>query len=194
MNSRLKIDRKINMEDHMKVFHKYYIGFISALKILGARVCNLGKIRSSWINSIRGIFKVEIIGDGNIEIGKFLMSRGPLYIKSVNNGKLNIGQKVFLNHNCSITCAEYISIGNNCMFANNLVIVDHDHAIGKDGVIGTLVSQPIVIEDQVWCGANVTITKGVHIGKGAVIAANAVVVSDVEAHTIVAGVPAKRIK
>ena len=176
------------------MFHKYYIGFISACKILCAKVCNHGKMQSSWINSIRGAFKTEIIGNGSIVIGKFLMSRGPLYIKSVNNGKLNIGEKVFFNHNCSITCAENITIGNNCMFANNLVIIDHDHEIGKNGGTGELVSEPIIIEDQVWCGANVTITKGVHIGTGAVIAANAVEVSDVEAHTIVAGVPAKRIK
>lgn len=53
---------------------------------------------------------------------------------------------------------------------------------------GMLVSKPIKIEDRVWCGANVTITKGVHIGNRAVIGANAV-----EAHAIVAGVPAKRI-
>lgn len=43
-------------------------------------------------------------------------------------------------------------------------------------------------------GANVTITMGVHIGNGAVIAANSVVVHDVEAHSVYAGVPAKKIK
>ena len=85
-------------------------------------------------------------------------------------------------------------IGDNCMFANNLVIIDHDHKILKDGVAGALVSEPIIIEERVWCGANVTITKGVHIGRGAVIGANAVVVKDVKAYSTVAGVPAKKIK
>lgn len=100
----------------------------------------------------------------------------------------------FFNHNCSITCADEIKIGNHCMFANNLVIVDHNHEVGESGVTGTLISKPVVIEDRVWCGANVTITKGVHIGTGAVIGANAVVVNDVDAHTVVAGVPATKIK
>ena len=81
---------------------------------------------------------------------------------------------MFFNHNCSLTCAESIVIGNGCMFANNLVIIDHDHKILKDGVTGVLVSEPIIIEERVWCGTNVTITKGVHIGRGAVIGANAV--------------------
>lgn len=178
----------------MKIFHKYYIGLISAWKILHARICTRGRVQTTWVNSIRGAFKTEIIGNGSIVIGHFLMSRGPLYLKSVNGGKITIGEDVFFNHNCSVTCAEDIIIGNHCMFANNLVVIDHDHEIGKAGVMDTLISKPIIIEDRVWCGANVTITKGVHVGAGAVIAANAVVVKDVEAHTVVAGVPAKKIK
>lgn len=50
------------------------------------------------------------------------MSRGPLYLKSVNGGKMTIGENIFFNHNCSLTCAESIVIGNHCMFANNLVM------------------------------------------------------------------------
>ena len=178
----------------MKILHKCFIGLVSAWKILCAKICAHGKLQAKWVNSIRGAFKTEVIGNGSITIGRFLMSRGPLYLKSVNDGKLTVGEDVFFNHNCSITCAEKVTIGNHCMFANNLVIVDHDHEVGKDGVTGTLASKPVIIEDKVWCGANVTITKGVHIGAGAVIGANAVVVNDVEAHAIVAGVPAKRIK
>lgn len=39
-------------------------------------------------------------------IGKFLMSRGPLYIKCMEGAQLDIGDKVFFNHNCSITTAK----------------------------------------------------------------------------------------
>ena len=122
----------------MKIFHKCYIGLVSAWKILCVKICTRGKARATWINSIRGALKIEIIGDGSINI-------------------------------------------------------DHDHEMGKDGVTGALVSKPIVIEDRVWCGANVTITKGVHIGTGAVIAAGAVVTCDVQEKTVVAGVPARKI-
>lgn len=158
----------------MKTLHKCYIGLISVWKILCAKICNHGKIHSTWINSLRGAFKAEIIGNGTISIGKFLMSRGPIYLKSVNGGNLSIGENVFFNHNCSITCADEIKIGNHCI-----------------GVTGGLISKPIVIEDRVWCGANVTIIKGVHIGAGAVIAAGAVVTKDVPKRAVVAGVPGK---
>ena len=84
-------------------------------------------------------------------------------------------------------------IGNQCMFANNFVVVDHDHD-RKDGkILKELVSAPVKIGNNVWCGANVTVLKGVTIGDGAVIAAGSVVNRDVAAYSVVAGVPARKI-
>jgi acetyltransferase-like isoleucine patch superfamily enzyme len=57
-----------------------------------------------------------------------------------------------------------------------------------------ITAEGIVIEDDVWLGAGAIITDGVHVGKGAVVAAGAVVTQDVPAHTVVAGVPAKRVR
>ena len=53
---------------------------------------------------------------------------------------------------------------------------------------------PVVIEDNVWIGEKASIMPGVHIGKGAIIAANSVVTHDVPAYAVVAGTPAKVIK
>ena len=50
---------------------------------------------------------------------------------------------------------------------------------------------PVVINDDVWIGAHVCIPGGVTIGRGAVVAAGAVVTKDVEDYTIVSGVPAQ---
>lgn len=52
----------------------------------------------------------------------------------------------------------------------------------------------IVVEDEVWIGADVTILPGVHIGRCAVIGAGSVVTGDVEAYHIYAGVPARKIR
>jgi acetyltransferase-like isoleucine patch superfamily enzyme len=57
-----------------------------------------------------------------------------------------------------------------------------------------ITAQGIIIEDDVWLGAGAIITDGVHIGKGAVIGAGAVVTNNIQAHTVVGGIPAKVIK
>jgi len=122
-----------------------------------------------------------------------LMTAGPFYIKCTDKAEITIGDNCFFNHNCSLTAAENIVIGNQCMFANNFVVVDHDHD-RKDGkILKELVSAPVKIGNNVWCGANVTILKGVTIGDGAVIAAGSVVNRDVAAYSVVAGVPARKI-
>jgi acetyltransferase-like isoleucine patch superfamily enzyme len=57
-----------------------------------------------------------------------------------------------------------------------------------------ITAQGIVIEDDVWLGASAIVTDGVRVGKGAVVAAGAVVTDDVPAHSVVAGVPARVVR
>ena len=145
------------------------------------------------INSLKGKIEIDLFSDAKCRIGNFLMTAGPFYIKCTDKAEITIGDNCFFNHNCSLTAAENIVIGNQCMFANNFVVVDHDHD-RKDGkILKELVSAPVKIGNNVWCGANVTILKGVTIGDGAVIAAGSVVNRDVAAYSVVAGVPARKI-
>ena len=53
---------------------------------------------------------------------------------------------------------------------------------------------PVIIEDGCWLGANITILKGVTLGRGSVVAAGAVVTKSFPPYSIVGGVPAKLIK
>lgn len=90
-----------------------------------------------------------------------------------------------------------ISIGNNVILAQNVVLSGLDHRFND---ISTPISLQgvskgeIVIEDECWIGANSVITSGVNIGKHAVVAAGSVVTKDVPPYTVVAGCPAKIIK
>lgn len=145
-------------------------------------------------NPIRGKLRIELAGSaGDICIGEKLMSMGPLNIK-VGAGTLKIGKRCFFNHNVSITCNGGITIGDDCNIANNVVIVDHDHIIEREGANGKTYSDSIVIGDRVWIGANAVITKGVSVGTGSVIAAGAVVTRSIPPHEIWGGVPARLIK
>lgn len=65
-----------------------------------------------------------------------------------------------------------------------------DKRIDEQGISTT----PVIIEDDIWIGANAVILPGVTIGNHSVVAAGAVVTKNVPPHSLVAGVPAKIIK
>ena len=88
-----------------------------------------------------------------------------------------------------------IYIGDNVMIAPHCMIAagDHDFKQLEKPIrfADSITKGPIYIEDNVWVGANVTITDGVRIGNDAVVAANSVITKDVAPFDIVGGVPAK---
>lgn len=104
-----------------------------------------------------------------------------------------VGKNVFFNSGCRLQDHGGIFIGDNVLFGHNVVLatLDHDLDPAKRDLLHCA---PIRIGNDVWVGANATITKGVTIGDGAVIAAGAVVTRDVSPRTAVGGVPAKVIR
>ena len=94
------------------------------------------------------------------------------------------------NSGLQIVCADEITIGNNTYIGRDVWIRDNNggHYIIQPGYTNTA---PVHIGDYVWIGSNVCIMKGVTIGDGAVIAGNSVVTSNVPAHSMASGNPAK---
>lgn len=122
--------------------------------------------------------------------GSFNMYGGS-YIRVFKNSHLLV-KSSFINENVQISCGDYIEIGEKCAIGRDVVIRSYDgHYILQPGY---KISEPIIIKDHVWIGQGATILKGVTIGEGAIIASGAVVTSNVPAHCIVGGVPAKIIK
>jgi acetyltransferase-like isoleucine patch superfamily enzyme len=90
-----------------------------------------------------------------------------------------------------------ITIGNEVNLAQGVVVsaLNHNYADTTRSIHTQGVSTaPVIISDDVWIGANATITPGVTIGRHSVVAAGSVVTHDVPPFTIVAGVPARIIK
>ncbi|MCH5147932.1 MAG: acyltransferase [Clostridiales bacterium] len=110
---------------------------------------------------------------------------------------VRLGNNIIINRNVSITARSKVSLGNDVLLGPNVVINDGNHLfVDRDKPITTQghTAKEIVIEDDVWIAANSVILKGVHIGKGAVVAAGSVVTKDVPPYAVVAGVPARQIK
>lgn len=106
-------------------------------------------------------------------------------------------------HSLFWTTKARIIIGKKVLMGPHITIITGDH---RTDIIGKYIAdiseneklpkcdEDVVIEDGVWLGANVTILKGVHVGKESIIAANSVLTKDVEAYSVYAGIPAKKIK
>ena len=115
---------------------------------------------------------------------------------------LSIGNCTSIPKGSTFYCTEAsLTIGNKVIFGPHPTIITGDHRID---VIGKFIidsheklpqnDAPVMIEDDVWTGANITILKGVTIGRGSVIAAGAVVNKSCPPYSIIGGVPAKVLK
>jgi acetyltransferase-like isoleucine patch superfamily enzyme len=102
-------------------------------------------------------------------IGEFSLIRGP--------GGVTIGDRVYLSPGVHI-------------YSSNHVFEDTERCFVDQGVT----AEGVTIEDESWIGAKAVILDGVTVGRRSVVAAGAVVTSDVAPHTVVGGVPAKTIR
>ena len=111
--------------------------------------------------------------------------------------KFSIDPTSHIKSDAFLECSGGISIGRNFHTGRNLTIFSTNHnyefpdRIPYDDV---QLLRPVIIADFVWCGANVTIAPGVHIGEGAIVAAGSVVVKDVPPCAVVGGNPATVLK
>ena len=104
-----------------------------------------------------------------------------------------VGKGVFINACCHFQDHGGVTLGDGCQIGHNVVFATLDHGIAP-AERRTTVPAPIVLGRNVWVGSNATILRGVTIGDNAVVAAGAVVAKDVEANTIVGGVPARLLR
>jgi len=111
--------------------------------------------------------------------------------------KIILGNNVQFGRYCEISTDTFF--GNNILLASRVSIIgrnDHDYSVSGQTIWnGDRKEENItVIEDDVWVGYNATILAGVTIGKGSIIAAGALVISDIPACEIWGGIPAKKLK
>ena len=142
----------------------------------------------------------------NIDIGKNNIFRQNVMLstwdcESNRSPKITIGNDCDFGRYNHITCSNQVTIGNGVLTGMFVLITDNSHGnltIEESEIrpsLRPLFSKgEVVIGNNVWIGDKAAILAGVHIGDGAIIAANAVVTKDVPARVVVGGVPAKVIK
>ncbi|MBI4137287.1 acyltransferase [Candidatus Roizmanbacteria bacterium] len=103
-----------------------------------------------------------------------------------------IGEDTIIGDHAFLDGRDNLTIGNHVALASSVMIYNAQHDIDDEHF--SPVSRPVTIEDYVFIGPRAIILPGVTIGKGAVVAAGAVVSKDVAPFTVVGGVPAVKIR
>jgi len=142
---------------------------------------------------------IDAKGDGNegIRIGDnvYIGRNSIVYCKG---GDISLGESVNISSNCQLFSSNKLEIGNGTIIGAFTYILsggeyDHTDSTPFAEQSGMCTKGPLVIGKNCWLGARVTVLDGVTVGRHCIMAAGAVVNKDVDADTIVAGVPAKPI-
>jgi len=146
-------------------------------------------------------------GERRVRIGDNAVIRG--VIRCEGQGRCDIGQEVYVGDGAIISSWTHVGIGEGTLLAHGVQIFDNDthplnaaerrahfRSILKLGPRRdfAVAAAPVSIGRDCWLGFGAAVMKGVAIGEEAIVAAGAMVTSDVRPRTIVAGNPARRVR
>ena len=115
-----------------------------------------------------------------------------MWARFYDPGNIVIGEDTIIGDHAFLDGRASLTIGNHVAFASSVMVYNAQHDIDDENF--RPVEKPVVIEDYVFVGPRAIILPGVTIGKGAIVAAGAVVTKDVPPLTVVGGVPAKKLR
>ena len=165
-------------------------------RFLRFRLANPHVVTRGLVFLDRGVELYARRGHGRLVLGRWL-HLGVGTALRCHEGTLSIGDKSVLGRDVSINCYLDVEIGAAALFADSVYISDFDHnfdnldmPIKDQGIAKSRVR----IEPDVWIGTKATVCRGVVIGAGSVIGANAVVSRDLPAYCVAVGSPARVVK
>jgi acetyltransferase-like isoleucine patch superfamily enzyme len=158
------------------------------------------RLHNYWLDTV--LLKLTIAGNLPIWTIRKLIYRffgikiGPgsvihMWARFYEPKNIEVGEGTHIGDNVFLDGRNKIKIGNNVDIASRVLIYNEEHNIASEEF--EAVNEPVEIGDYVFIGPMAIILPGVKIGKGAIVAAGAVVTKDVPEFTIVGGVPAVKI-
>ena len=137
------------------------------------------------------LLKRKLLGSIGCEVGEGTTIVSPVAIM----GTVTIGKNCWINRGFTVHGNGAVRIGDACDIGPEVAFLTGGHQIGpSERRAGEGQSYCIAVEDGCWIGARSTILGNTIIRHGAVVAACACVTRDVEADTLVAGIPAKKLR
>jgi acetyltransferase-like isoleucine patch superfamily enzyme len=140
--------------------------------------------------------QLQIAKRGKVRFGRFVWVGDGTKIRC-HEGEVRIGDKTVLGQECTISAYQHVSIGEQCIIADRVMMIDFDHNVAeverpirRQGIY----KRDVRVGNNVWIGYGAQILRGVTVGDNAIIGASAVVTKDVPANAVVAGAPARVIR
>lgn len=164
---------------------KLFVLIYNIPRMLIKKCFHPSKFHASLIQNISP--STEIACEGGIMIlHHSIFTRNNVSFRVNTGGNLEIGTS-FFNANCSIMCMKKVSIGDNCLFGPNVVVVDDDHDYKSPGLLRgcNFLTDEIIIGNNVWIGANVVVLRGTYIGDNCVVGAGCIVKGKYEEDTVI---------
>jgi len=143
----------------------------------------------------RGV-KLEIGKTARVRFGRWVWIGHGTKIRC-HEGAVRIGDKTVVGQECTISAYQRVSIGEQCIVADRVMLIDFDHNVAeverpirRQGIY----KRDVRVGNNVWIGYGAQILRGATVGDNAIIGASAVVTKDVPANAVVAGAPARVIR
>ena len=112
-----------------------------------------------------------------------------MYTRFYDTTNISIGSDTVIGEHAVLDGRDKLEIGSHVALSTEVMIYNSEHDIESDTF--KPINEPVIIDDYVFIGPRAIILPGVKIGRGAIVAAGAVVTKDVPPSSIVGGVPAK---
>lgn len=164
-------------EAYHKIVNRFYNYLLDFELML---LCYVGNVPSH-------LFRLFCYRLSGVKIGKG--SRIHMWCRFYNPAGISIGEDTIIGDHAFLDGRAPLSIGNHVAIASQVLIYNSEHDVESSDFRAR--EEPVVIGDYVFIGPRAIVLPGVKIGKGAVVAAAAVVTKDVPDFAMVAGVPAK---
>lgn len=145
-------------------------------------------------NSSAYTLRYNILKYQGAQLGNNVRIAPGVYLFSPEN--LKIGNNVSIQHNCYISAFDKVFIGDDVSIGHQTSIITSSHPKkGNDKIRNRkLISEPVIIGNNVWIGMKVSILMGVNVGNNCIVGANSLVNKNIPDNNLAYGSPVKSYK
>jgi acetyltransferase-like isoleucine patch superfamily enzyme len=155
-----------------------------------------GRLRTDGLCFVCPRVKFEIGKNATVTLGRWSWIGHGTKIRA-HEGEVSIGAKSVLGQECTISAFQRVSIGQECIVADRVMMIDFDHGVvevERPIRLQGIYKRDVTVGHNVWMGYGACVLRGVSVGNNSIVGTSAVVTADVPDNAVVAGIPARVIR